>query len=184
MRSGPEDLPDRKRYSFQGFGCDTRSQPQSVHLGVGKTCLQQPRAAQWPMNGGTGNHEEEQQADGTAFASVRARWQVRHPLRPEVRSLRFACALLGRLGLPARAQACIHSSPFSQAGARAVLSAEAEELWGAWHCLGCNTDMLATPACNTLGICFNRSEGCGGGQRWLRLHVHLTLPITLTLPWR
>lgn len=33
--------------------------------------------AQWPMNGGTGNHEEEQQADGSAFRSVRARWPVR-----------------------------------------------------------------------------------------------------------
>ena len=35
--------------------------------------------AQWPMNGGTGNHEEEQQADGSAFCSVRARWPARPP---------------------------------------------------------------------------------------------------------
>ncbi len=37
-------------------------------------------AAQWPMNGGTGNHEEEQQADGSAFRSLRARWPVRPAL--------------------------------------------------------------------------------------------------------
>jgi len=37
-------------------------------------------AAQWPMNGGTGNHEEEQQADGSAFRSLRARWPARPAL--------------------------------------------------------------------------------------------------------
>jgi hypothetical protein len=31
---------------------------------------------QVPMIGGTGNHEEEQEADGSIFKSVQARWPV------------------------------------------------------------------------------------------------------------
>ncbi|KAK9826440.1 hypothetical protein WJX81_005915 [Elliptochloris bilobata] len=38
----------------------------------------EPLVSKWPLNGGTGNHEEEQQADGSAFRSVRARWPTPH----------------------------------------------------------------------------------------------------------
>ncbi len=49
-----------------------------------RTCDDQYGCWQVPFIGSTGNHEEEQEADGSIFKSVQARWPVNQtpPLTP------------------------------------------------------------------------------------------------------
>jgi hypothetical protein len=54
----------------------TSWQEQVLHTGDEHGMLMACVRLQVPMIGGTGNHEEEQEADGSIFKSVQARWPV------------------------------------------------------------------------------------------------------------
>ena len=52
------------------------NEEDNLGKGVG---LSASAVVQVPFIGGTGNHEEEQEADGSIFKAVQARWPVRYP---------------------------------------------------------------------------------------------------------